>query len=1102
MYKRLYRPACLAMFIILVTVSLTSASALARLGEAPARQPLKNLAPSPGTYATPFYGKVPNVSPSSRITFWYGAVNDANLATLKTYDIVVLEPTLRVLNLTRNEFYLETLTVNQVRQLQAGVDGSLGNADDVIVLGYISVGEMLSTIIPGSSGHMTIAKGIELGLLPAGYSGPSGPVHGPNPWNFDQNGNYINVEGGAIPDGTYEDGYAGYANLNIASDYSSWGSRLNFTNQNYMPWYMDQQGTWVNDSRYIYGGYWKNGDGTIDVNKYFGGGYINAGDPAWQKFVLFQVEKLVHDIGFDGVFLDTVDTPDPVGGAGPTISWGPRGNFGWTAKGMLELVEKIKALDPTKVVASNRGYWYFNPDEGTSQFADRYRHAINMFITETWYYNIWCPCFFDNPPSANWITNPSDPNYRTRDNFGGFWKDYMNAHANQADGFNIVIIDFQVPAGGLDTWMNQVIINSGYLGYDVAGATHFNSAIYTQSRDWLNSHGFPSPSQSGLHTDQHGGFSADGTTGEWNAETPIYSDPAGTKRGITKVFAKFVSDQFFMMIESLSAISWPTESIYFDYDQDGPSGWNVFWPVSPDARVYIENNNKTYLVPHSGSGTGETFHFLAPSHPTNNGWPVNTAQNTTRFEVEFDREYIFDAVVGQEIWVWFRVANFGGSSVKFVVPALGPTPTPTRTPTPCGSCPTNTPTNTPVPTNTPTNTPVPSNTPTNTPIVPTATRTPTPTAGGAPIFNQQATNDATNVYYQFNYTGTYSFYRIYIDTDQSTGTGFQTGGVGANYLLENGNLYSYSGTGTNWSWSLIKAVTYSSTSGLAQWTVARADIGQTATPNADDLLFQVETPLYTTAKYTHTYSGGGPTSTPTNTLVVTNTPTNTSVPTNTPTNTPLGPTNTPTNTPVATNTPTNTPIPPTNTPTNTPVGPTATPTNTPVPGGIVIDGSFSDWTGIPAYATDPNDAGGGSSDAKAVYLTSSGGVLYLRAEVWGTYSLSIVNILYIDTDGNKATGYSAGGWTSVGAEYRIVHTTSGFPTPTLQVHTGAAGSDTWNTVKTISGAFSGANAEYAVAYADFSPALVAGGQIGTLFRASQDAAPDFWAAYPPRYTLQ
>jgi len=169
---------------------------------------------------------------------------------------------------------------------------------------------------------------------------------------------------------------------------------------------------------------------------------------------------------------------------------------------------------------------------------------------------------------------------------------------------------------------------------------------------------------------------------------------------------------------------------------------------------------------------------------------------------------------------------------------------------------------------------------------------------------------------------------------------------------------------------------------------------------------------------------------------------------------------------------------------------------------ITIDGNFSDWSGVPAFGTDPNDAGGGSSDAKTIYVTSDGTNLYLRAEVWGTYSLSIVNILYIDTDHNVATGYNAGDWTAVGADYRIVHTTSGYPTPKLEAHTGGTGSDTWAAGVTISGAIGGGSAEYAVAYSAFSPALTPGTGIGVLYRASQDAAPDFRVAQPPAYIVE
>ncbi len=200
---------------------------------------------------------------------------------------------------------------------------------------------------------------------------------------------------------------------------------------------------------------------------------------------------------------------------------------------------------------------------------------------------------------------------------------------------------------------------------------------------------------------------------------------------------------------------------------------------------------------------------------------------------------------------------------------------------------TSTPTSVP-PTATRTNTPVsPTATRTNTPLGPTATRTNTPTSCGT-ICNQQATNDGTNVYYGFSYTGAFSWYRVYIDTDQSSATGYNANGIGANYMVENGNLYSHPANDSNWSWTSLGAVTYTNTGGVASWTISRSAIGETANPNSANLVFQVESPLTTTGIYTHAYSGGGATSTATNTPLG---------PTATRTNTPVGPTNTPTRTP-------------------------------------------------------------------------------------------------------------------------------------------------------------------------------------------------------------
>ncbi|MFD3401155.1 DUF4832 domain-containing protein [Kribbella sp. NPDC058693] len=125
----------------------------------------------------------------------------------------------------------------------------------------------------------------------------------------------------------------------------------------------------------------------------------------------------------------------------------------------------------------------------------------------------------------------------------------------------------------------------------------------------------------------------------------------------------------------------------------------------------------------------------------------------------------------------------------------------------------------------------------------------------ATISGTSATNTATTVTYRFSYTGAPQFLRVYVDTDRNASTGYAQAGTGADYLLENGSLYQHTGTG--WSWTLIRTVTFSNASNVAQWTVNRADLSETATPGDADLIFQVESPLETSTKLTQTYSSGG-----------------------------------------------------------------------------------------------------------------------------------------------------------------------------------------------------------------------------------------------------
>ncbi|WP_227813783.1 hypothetical protein, partial [Massilia sp. IC2-477] len=94
------------------------------------------------------------------------------------------------------------------------------------------------------------------------------------------------------------------------------------------------------------------------------------------------------------------------------------------------------------------------------------------------------------------------------------------------------------------------------------------------------------------------------------------------------------------------------------------------------------------------------------------------------------------------------------------------------------------------------------------------------------------TANSTVAYFRIAYSGTPTWVRVYVDSDRSTGTGYSVYGVGANYMIENGRLYRYSGSNGSWAWTFVKTVTYAKGTGVATVNVARADIGSPLAFNA------------------------------------------------------------------------------------------------------------------------------------------------------------------------------------------------------------------------------------------------------------------------------
>ncbi|WP_433258845.1 fibronectin type III domain-containing protein [Streptosporangium sp. CA-135522] len=97
--------------------------------------------------------------------------------------------------------------------------------------------------------------------------------------------------------------------------------------------------------------------------------------------------------------------------------------------------------------------------------------------------------------------------------------------------------------------------------------------------------------------------------------------------------------------------------------------------------------------------------------------------------------------------------------------------------------------------------------------------TPNPTPIGTPV----AALNATTATYTLQYNLPYDLHLVFIDTDDNPATGYTVpvpgGGVGADYMIQNGSLHR--STGTGWGWTTVSGMSplISSSGGLYQWSV-------------------------------------------------------------------------------------------------------------------------------------------------------------------------------------------------------------------------------------------------------------------------------------------
>ncbi|MEV6347585.1 hypothetical protein [Actinoplanes sp. NPDC051851] len=87
---------------------------------------------------------------------------------------------------------------------------------------------------------------------------------------------------------------------------------------------------------------------------------------------------------------------------------------------------------------------------------------------------------------------------------------------------------------------------------------------------------------------------------------------------------------------------------------------------------------------------------------------------------------------------------------------------------------------------------------------PSRTVSPTPTRVAAAISDYSACSGRDVATFQATFRDVFDFYHVFIDTDGDASTGYRvpSGGIGADFMLENGALYESGGAA--WSWKEVK----------------------------------------------------------------------------------------------------------------------------------------------------------------------------------------------------------------------------------------------------------------------------------------------------------
>jgi hypothetical protein len=111
----------------------------------------------------------------------------------------------------------------------------------------------------------------------------------------------------------------------------------------------------------------------------------------------------------------------------------------------------------------------------------------------------------------------------------------------------------------------------------------------------------------------------------------------------------------------------------------------------------------------------------------------------------------------------------------------------------------------------------------------------TTTDPASPILGYYAENDSSKIYYHAEIGPSFAWKHVFIDADQNATTGWKIGGIGAEFMIENGRLYKYGGSG--WSWMDVGDAHLVVSGTSHDWWIYRTDIGKTGSSDKTTILF-------------------------------------------------------------------------------------------------------------------------------------------------------------------------------------------------------------------------------------------------------------------------